>query len=251
MGLLGGAGGVLAASKRYATIRHLTLPMKSFLVTSSGTFLGIISADNASRAYEKQQNADQRWYESREKYLHEQETKGMSFMDRTVALARQEKYKIIGVTWIASMVGSFMLVGRNPFLSGSQKIVQARVYAQGLTLAVLVASAAFEISDQKKGKGIMNADKSGAQKKATTKDEKINEEQGDLWKDMVAAEEERLKKRHQPLYEHHNGNGEQAEQAEQGEKGEKKPEQGEKKDDQKAEKKDDKKTEQKDEKKQK
>lgn len=238
LGLLGGAGGVLAASKRYATIRHLTLPMKSFLVTSSGTFLGIISADNASRTFEKQRNADQVWYENREKYLHDQETKGMSFMDRSLALARQEKYKIIGVTWVASMVGSFMLVGRNPFLSGSQKIVQARVYAQGLTLAVLVASAAFEISDQKKGKGIMNADKSGAQKKAATKDEKHAEEQGDLWKDMVAAEEDRLKKKHQPLYEHHHAHGEQTEQ---GEKGEKKPEQGDKKDDKKAEHKEEKK----------
>lgn len=240
MGLLGGAGGVLAASRRYATIRHLTLPMKSFLVTSSGTFLGIISADNASRSFEMQRNAERQWYENREKYLHDQETKGMSFMDRAVALARQEKYKIIGVTWVASMVGSFMLVGRNPYMSGSQKIVQARVYAQGLTLAVLVASAAFEISDQKKGKGIMNADKSGAPSSAVTKDEKVAEEQGDLWKDMVAAEEERLKKKHQSLYEKHPEQGEQKT-----EQGDKKTEQGDKKDDKKTEQKDEKKDEKK------
>ena len=45
------------------------------------------------------------------------------------------------------------LVGRNPYLSRAQKLVQARVYAQGLTLAVLVATAAFEVGDAKKGKG--------------------------------------------------------------------------------------------------
>lgn len=45
------------------------------------------------------------------------------------------------------------LVGRNPYLSGAQKLVQARVYAQGLTLAVLVATAAFEVGDASKGKG--------------------------------------------------------------------------------------------------
>lgn len=45
------------------------------------------------------------------------------------------------------------LVGRNPYLSGTQKLVQARVYAQGLTLAVLVATAAFEIGDANKGEG--------------------------------------------------------------------------------------------------
>ena len=45
------------------------------------------------------------------------------------------------------------LVGRSPYLTTAQKLVQARVYAQSLTIAVLLASAAFEISDQGKGEG--------------------------------------------------------------------------------------------------
>lgn len=45
------------------------------------------------------------------------------------------------------------LVGRNPYLSGQQKLVQARVYAQGLTLAVLIASFALEGNDLRAGKG--------------------------------------------------------------------------------------------------
>lgn len=48
---------------------------------------------------------------------------------------------------------AFALVSRNKYLTGAQKLVQARVYAQGLTLAVLVATAAFETSDATKGKG--------------------------------------------------------------------------------------------------
>ena len=48
---------------------------------------------------------------------------------------------------------SFGIVSRNPFLSGQQKLVQARVYAQGLTLAVLLASFAFEANDANKGTG--------------------------------------------------------------------------------------------------
>lgn len=43
---------------------------------------------------------------------------------------------------------AFAIVGRSPYLTTSQKLVQARVYAQGLTLAVLIASAAFEIGDR-------------------------------------------------------------------------------------------------------
>lgn len=48
---------------------------------------------------------------------------------------------------------AFGIVGRNPYLSGAQKLVQARVYAQGLTLAIVVASLALEAKDQKKGEG--------------------------------------------------------------------------------------------------
>jgi hypothetical protein len=51
------------------------------------------------------------------------------------------------------MVGSFAMVNRNPYLTGSQKLVQARMYAQGSTLAVLMASFAFETADAKNGKG--------------------------------------------------------------------------------------------------
>ncbi|EAU39069.1 conserved hypothetical protein [Aspergillus terreus NIH2624] len=207
LGLVGGLAGVMAAARRYHTIRNLTLPMKAFLVTSTGTFVGIVAADSSSRAFEAERNQQLQWYEDREQRLRHSEVAGMSFIDRALIWARREKYKIVGATWVASMIGSFVLVGRNPYLSGQQKIVQARVYAQGLTLAVLVASAAFEISDQKKGKGILDAPKpvDGAPQAQNVQATPAVEENqgGDLWKDMVAAEEERLKKKHVSLYDHH------------------------------------------------
>lgn len=184
--------------------------MKAFLVTSSGTFVGIIAADHASRDFEKQQNAAMLWYESREDRLHAEELRGLSFTDRAIAFARREKYKIVGATWVASMIGSFVLVGRNPYLSGQQKIVQARVYAQGLTLAVLCASAAFEISDQRRGRGLLDATKKNKKQQLEDAAEPapvhgVSKDQGDLWKEMVAAEEERLKSKHQPLHVKHEG----------------------------------------------
>ncbi|KAJ5569131.1 hypothetical protein N7450_011617 [Penicillium hetheringtonii] len=35
---------------------------------------------------------------------------------------RQQKYKIAGATFATNMIGSFILVGRNPYLTGKQKI---------------------------------------------------------------------------------------------------------------------------------
>lgn len=196
----------MAASRRFHTIRNLTLPMKAFLVTSSGTFVGIVAADHASRQFEAEHNVKLQYLENREERLRHEELAQMSFSTRVGAWARQEKYKIIGVTWVASMIGSFVLVGRNPYLSGQQKIVQARVYAQGLTLAVMCASAAFEIQDQRKGKGLIETTKKGREaakaQPATPENHHRRDDNTDLWRDMVAAEEEKLKQHHKPLFEH-------------------------------------------------
>lgn len=218
VGLIGGTAGVLAASRRYQTIRSLTLPMKSFLATSSATFVGIVSADHASRTFEIERSKEQLWLGDVEERRRREELARMSTKDRIFDFLHREKYKIVGVTWIASMVGSFWLVSRNPYLSGSQKIVQARVYAQGLTVAVLVASAGFEIADQKRGKGILDAAnkaKEAARQKgeavtdysstSLTTTPAVRDENADLWKDMVAAEEQRLKSKHKSLYEEHHG----------------------------------------------
>lgn len=66
---------------------------------------------------------------------------------------KENRYPIVGISWVASMAIALGLVGRNPYLSTQQKLVQARVYAQGLTLAVLIATAAFEIGDRNEGQG--------------------------------------------------------------------------------------------------
>jgi hypothetical protein len=65
----------------------------------------------------------------------------------------ENRYPIVFGSWLASMGIALGIVSRNPYLSGPQKLVQARVYAQGLTVAVLIASFAFETNDATKGKG--------------------------------------------------------------------------------------------------
>jgi hypothetical protein len=214
--------------------------MKSFLVTSSGTFVGIIAADHASRDFEAKHNAERQWYDSREERLRAEGIRNLSFTDRAAAFARREKYKIISATWVASMVGSFVLVSRNPGLTGQQKLVQARVYAQGLTLGVLCASAAFEISDQRRGRGILDSKKQKGAKVEEVESPShpaLNSQDSDLWKDMVAAEEQRLSKKHQDLYERHEK--QQAKPAAQEKKAESKPAEEESKSEEKESKSDD------------
>ncbi len=66
---------------------------------------------------------------------------------------KENRYPIVAGSWVLSMGIALGLVGRSPYLSTQQKLVQARVYAQGLTIAVLIATAAFEVGDRGKGEG--------------------------------------------------------------------------------------------------
>ncbi len=126
--------------------------MRTFLVTSSSTFAAIIQADRSSRAYEFARDP-QRQYRDKAtadlEAIRAGETTYAKFMD----WGREHRYSIVTASWVASMAIALGIVGRSPYLTKAQKLVQARVYAQGLTVAALIASAAFEMGDATKGRG--------------------------------------------------------------------------------------------------
>ena len=105
------------------------------------------------------------------------------------------------------MLGSFYLINRNPYLTGAQKLVQARVVAQGVTVALIVASAALEIGDARKGEGryetVMVLDPNDPEHKHLIEKRvhKESYEGEDLWRDMVEAEERRMASRRKAINE--------------------------------------------------
>ena len=66
---------------------------------------------------------------------------------RALQLAKENRWGIIGGSWLATMFGSWAVVSRNKYLTGPQKLVQARMYAQGATIAVLLVSGVMASSD--------------------------------------------------------------------------------------------------------
>jgi len=206
-GLLGGAVGlglgaaaVAAAARRYPTFRGLTLPFRAFLVASTGTFGAIIQADNASAAFEKSRHPEKKYYDAQQE-LYKQLEAQKSTAQRAKTWANEHRYGIVFASWVASMGIALGIVGRNPYLSGAQKLVQARVYAQGLTVAVLLASFALEANDAGKGKGrwetVKIVDPNDPEHKKLI-EKRIHHERyagEDQWRDMVEAEEHRIKRR--------------------------------------------------------
>lgn len=146
-----GVGGVLFASRRYAAFRGLTIPFRTFLITSAGTFGAIINADRWSMAFQKEQNP-MNFYQDETQRVQQITRENQSAYERFMEYGKENRYSIVFISWLASMGLAFALVSRSP-MNTANKVVQARVYAQGLTLAVLIISAVFEMNDAKSGSG--------------------------------------------------------------------------------------------------
>jgi hypothetical protein len=126
--------------------------MKAFLITSAGTFCAIISADRSSRGFETSRDPARR-YRDQSSAAREEVRRSETTLQRAKDWGRENRYSIVTASWVASMGVALGLVKRDPYLTGAQKLVQARVYAQGLTIAILLATALLEVGDASKGKG--------------------------------------------------------------------------------------------------
>ncbi|KAI1282941.1 hypothetical protein F5Y07DRAFT_351366 [Xylaria sp. FL0933] len=200
LGLGVGLLGIVAGMRRYPAVRSLTLPFRAFLVTSVGTFGAIVNAERHSNAFHRANNP-MNFYKDQASRDYEVLKEQESSWQRFRQWGENNRYSIVFGSWVAAMGIALGMVSRNRYLSTSQKLVQARVYAQGLTLAVLVASAAFETRDARQGKGrwetIMVLDPNDPEHKKLI-EKRIHKEEyegQDLWRDMVAAEERRLAER--------------------------------------------------------
>ncbi|KAG9201833.1 hypothetical protein B5807_06312 [Epicoccum nigrum] len=196
-----GTAAVIGASKRYPSFKALTLPFRAFLVTSTGTFIAVIAADRASAKYDIEHNPEKKKELERERERAALLEQNKTVSERAKEWATENRYPLLFGFWVASMAGSWVMVNRNPYLSGSQKLVQARMYAQGGTLAALLASFALEGADAAKGKGrwetVKVVDPNDPEHKHLI-EKRIHHEryQGeDQWREMIEAEEARMKER--------------------------------------------------------
>ncbi|BGP37328.1 Replication factor C, subunit RFC4 [Rhodotorula kratochvilovae] len=153
---VGGAGAAALQRAGVPAFTKLTLPLKAFAVTSIATASFIISADKAARDYELKKYAVGSGTEL-ERVSHEQQRleqeagiapgqaqkaqrAPVSTKEAVIEWAKENRWTAVGVSWVGSMVASGAYIAATP-LSFAQKLVQARMIAQGVTVAALIASA--------------------------------------------------------------------------------------------------------------
>lgn len=134
---------------------YKTLPpaLKAFGVIIFAVPTCIIKAERDGNEYERQ-----RWTGVAKEMLDENKHneavhwEQLDAKGKMLDWAARRRYTIVGVAWASSLAGSFAIVMRNRYLTFPQKLVQARMWAQGLTVGVLIASAGLsQVKTQKDG----------------------------------------------------------------------------------------------------
>ncbi|KAJ5812449.1 hypothetical protein N7474_008750 [Penicillium riverlandense] len=196
-GLVGGLAGVMAASRRFTRFRSLPIQFRGYIVTSCGTFLAIVGADHGSRVFELRHNPLMSSHIEHDRWLQESRHSHQAGTERLLEWVYHEKYKILGAAWVFSISGSLVMLGRNRYLTSRQKMVQARVYAQGLTIGIICVAAAFERRVQSKEEGPIRRNQTNGRSTVvgTPIGHRGSLESDHIWKEMVSREYEGLKRR--------------------------------------------------------
>ncbi|KDQ21127.1 hypothetical protein BOTBODRAFT_183773 [Botryobasidium botryosum FD-172 SS1] len=132
----------LIAQRYWPYYRSLPLPLKAFGVMVITVPACVIKAETDGNAWEHSRWNDIGKHEIDEVAQREQARwDALGTKEKVLDWAARRRYTIVGGSWALSMALSFGIIMRNPYLSFSQKLVQARMWAQGLTIGVLIASA--------------------------------------------------------------------------------------------------------------
>lgn len=163
--------------KRSGFYQTLTATTRTFFSLAPPIGLGVLNAEWASRKFDQ---AKYKFGEASEIAQKEKKDyEDLPLKDRLAYDLAENKYKVITGLWAASLGGSFWIVNRDKFLSKSQKLVQARMYAQALTVGLLLGSMFLSM----KSYNVVVEEK----------------EVDNSWKEIVAEEEEREVKAGLPL----------------------------------------------------
>ncbi|WWC67256.1 uncharacterized protein I206_101163 [Kwoniella pini CBS 10737] len=143
--------GFYLLNKRVAAYRSLPTPLKA-----AGYVMVIvpcisITAEKQGEAFTRSQYSGVAKLElDREAEIEHQRWQSLSSVQKLGDWAARHKYQLVGASWVGSLGAAWALVNRNKFQSTSQKVVQARMWAQGLTVGLLMVSALLTGFDSSK-----------------------------------------------------------------------------------------------------
>ncbi|EPT03659.1 hypothetical protein FOMPIDRAFT_1046695 [Fomitopsis schrenkii] len=131
-------------NQRWPYYRQLPPSLKAFGVILVAVPAFVINAEHGGLKYEKEHWTDVGAHEL-DILKHREQVRWdkMSPLEKLKDTAGRHEYGFIGGAWAATMVGAFGWIMRDKYQTMPQKIVQARMWAQGLTIGILIAAGAL------------------------------------------------------------------------------------------------------------
>lgn len=153
-GLLGSAAFAIPASfilnRRWAYYRSLPLPLKVMGVVMVVAPCVTIQAERRGLEFDRENNWTGAGRMELDRVAAEKEARwsALSVKQKVADWASRKQYAIIFGSWALSMAVAGAIVARDKYQSVPQKVVQARVWAQGLTVGVLLVAGALTHSQR-------------------------------------------------------------------------------------------------------
>ncbi|KAG8804531.1 hypothetical protein FRC17_005948 [Serendipita sp. 399] len=111
------------------------------MLTSATT---VIWAERAGMAYDRRRYSLQHEEEAKQKQVvvrEKQEAEMKSSFETFKQVVNEHKYSVILGSWATTMGIAWTIINRDKYMTFSQKIVQVRMWAQGVTIAMILATA--------------------------------------------------------------------------------------------------------------
>lgn len=148
------SAGIFAYLKTKHPVRFASFSasVKTAIIVMPTVSISAFYADAGSVEFDKEMY--QSGYENQQMLEQYREWNRMSTTDKVFTSLNTHKYKIIFSSWLASMWGSWVFVNRDKVMTGPQKLVQARMYAQAVTIVLLLSTIVLAMKEEE-----MNKDK--------------------------------------------------------------------------------------------
>lgn len=130
--------------RRFATYRNLPLSIKALGIVLVTAPCFAIQAERRGLEYERSQWEGEALRVMDERALQVQRRwDALGWKERVSDWAGRHEYSIIMGGWAASLGVAGAIISRNRYQTTAQKVVQARMWAQGLTVGLLVIAGAL------------------------------------------------------------------------------------------------------------
>ncbi|KAJ7639382.1 hypothetical protein FB45DRAFT_905458, partial [Roridomyces roridus] len=137
--------GSVYAHRRWTYYRQLPPSLKLLGVLVIAAPALSIQAERRGLEYDKSQwEGDGVQLIQAQEVLETTRWESLSTTDKIADWAKRHEYSIIVGGWALSLAAAGAIISRDRFQSTAQKIVQARMWAQGLTIAIILGAAAFK-----------------------------------------------------------------------------------------------------------